>query len=74
MTLRVERRKLLSGTAAAALVANLPLPAIAQAKPIKIGLLTVKTGPLAQGGIRMEQGTRLFLKTAAISLPAAPRS
>src|SRR5215472_14601670 len=62
MTLRVGRRKLLGGSAAAALVANLPTPALAQAKPIKIGLLTVKTGPLAQGGIQMEQGTRLFLK------------
>src|SRR6516225_6967672 len=68
MTLRVGRRKLLSGTAAAALVANLPLPAIAQAKPIKIGLLTVKTGPLAQGGIQMEQGTRLFLKNSGDKL------
>jgi branched-chain amino acid transport system substrate-binding protein len=62
MTLRVGRRKLLGGTAAAAFVANLPMPALAQGKPIKIGLLTVKTGPLAQGGIQMEQGTRLFLK------------
>jgi branched-chain amino acid transport system substrate-binding protein len=62
MTPRIGRRKLLGGTAAAALVANLPIPALAQAKPIKIGLLTVKTGPLAQGGIQMEQGTRLFLK------------
>jgi branched-chain amino acid transport system substrate-binding protein len=51
MTLRVGRRKLLRGGAAMALVANLPMPALAQAKPIKIGLLTVKTGPLAQGGI-----------------------
>ena len=62
MTRRMGRRELLVGTAAAALVANLPMPALAQAKPIKIGLLTVKTGPLAQGGIQMEQGTRLFLK------------
>jgi branched-chain amino acid transport system substrate-binding protein len=38
------------------------MPAIAQNKPIKIGLLTVKTGPLAQGGIQMEQGTALFFK------------
>jgi branched-chain amino acid transport system substrate-binding protein len=43
-------------------VATLPLPAIAQNKPIRIGLLTVRTGPLAQGGIQMEQGTTLFLK------------
>ena len=68
MTLRVGRRKLLGGSAAAALVANLPTPALAQAKPIKIGLLTVKTGPLAQGGIQMEQGTRLFLKDSGDKL------
>ena len=68
MTLRVGRRKLLGGTAAAALVANLPMPALAQGKPIKIGLLTVKTGPLAQGGIQMEQGTRLFLKDSGDKL------
>src|SRR5215471_10267915 len=68
MTLRVGRRKLLGSSAAAALVGNLPLPAIAQAKPIKIGLLTVKTGPLAQGGIQMEQGTRLFLKDSGDKL------
>jgi branched-chain amino acid transport system substrate-binding protein len=29
---------------------------------VRIGLLTVKTGPLAQGGIQMEQGITLFLK------------
>jgi branched-chain amino acid transport system substrate-binding protein len=48
----------------AVLAASLPLPAIAQGKPIRIGLLTVKTGPLAEGGIQMEQGTKLFLKDA----------
>src|SRR5215472_14191298 len=37
-------------------------PAIAQAAPFKIGLLTVKTGPLAQGGIQMEQGIVALLK------------
>src|SRR6516225_8111731 len=68
MTLRVGRRKLLGGSAAAALVANLPMPALAEAGPIKIGLLTVKTGPLAQGGIQMEQGTRLFLKDSGDKL------
>ena len=34
----------------------------AQAAPFKLGLLTVKTGPLAQGGIQMEQGVLTFLK------------
>ena len=32
----------------------------AQAAPFKLGLLTVKTGPLAQGGIQMEQGVVTF--------------
>lgn len=59
MTVKVRRRTLLAGAAA---VAALPLPALAQNKPIRIGLLTVKTGPLAQGGIQMEQGMLLFLK------------
>jgi branched-chain amino acid transport system substrate-binding protein len=56
---RLDRRAFLAGTA---LTAALPMPAIAQNKPIRIGLLTVKTGPLAQGGIQMEQGVNLFLK------------
>jgi branched-chain amino acid transport system substrate-binding protein len=59
MTARLTRRTFLAGTAGAA---TLPMPAIAQNKPIRIGLLTVKTGPLAQGGLQMEQGTALFLK------------
>jgi branched-chain amino acid transport system substrate-binding protein len=59
MTGTIARRTLLATAAAAA---TLPMPAIAQNKPIRIGLLTVKTGPLAQGGIQMEQGVTLFLK------------
>ena len=55
----LDRRSFLAATAAAV---ALPMPAIAQNKPIRIGLLTVKTGPLAQGGIQMEQGVALFLK------------
>ena len=59
MTVTVSRRKFLIGTA---LAATFPSPAFAQNKPVRIGLLTVKTGPLAQGGIQMEQGTIRFLK------------
>src|SRR3954464_2765191 len=58
----IRRRTLLKSAAGVALAANMPLPAFAQNKPVKIGLLRVKTGPLAQGGIQMEQGTNLFLK------------
>src|SRR3989442_3417209 len=61
MPAKLDRRTFLAGTALAA-AASLPRPARAQAKPVRIGLLTVKTGPLAQGGIQMEQGTIRFLK------------
>jgi branched-chain amino acid transport system substrate-binding protein len=62
MKVKSGRREFLAGSAAAAIAMNLPVPAIGQEKPIRIGLLTVKTGPLAQGGIQMEQGIALFLK------------
>ena len=60
----VTRRTLLAGTAAGAAAAfgGFPAPAIAQAAPFKLGLLTVKTGPLAQGGIQMEEGILTYLK------------
>jgi branched-chain amino acid transport system substrate-binding protein len=59
---KVTRRALLAGTAAAAAFSRFPSPAVAQAAPIKVGLLTVKTGPLAQGGNQMEQGVLTYLK------------
>src|SRR5579875_810827 len=48
-----------AGTAAQALGFSI---ARAQAEPIKIGLLTILTGPLAFGGIQCRQGIELFLK------------
>ena len=64
MARKISRRTMMAGTAAgvAAAAFNFPKPAIAQAAPFKLGLLTVKTGPLAQGGIQMEQGVMTFLK------------
>jgi branched-chain amino acid transport system substrate-binding protein len=59
---RISRRKMLAGTAAIAGASAFPMPSIAQNAPFKLGLLTVKTGPLAQGGIQMEQGVQVFLK------------
>ena len=58
----LTRRRFVVRAAGAAAAASLPLPAIAEAKPVKIGLLTIKTGPLAPAGIQLEQGTLLFLK------------
>jgi branched-chain amino acid transport system substrate-binding protein len=70
MARRVSRRALLAGTAAgtAAAFSRLSAPAVAQNAPIKIGLLTVKTGPLAQGGIQMEQGALTYLKEMDYSM------
>src|SRR5260370_4807187 len=58
----MHRRKVLRGLAGAGLVALKAPMVLAQASPCKIGVLTVKTGPLAQGGIQMEQGILTFLK------------
>ncbi len=60
----MHRRKVLKGMAATgASLAVLKAPYVhAQGAPFKLGLLTVKTGPLAQGGIQMEQGVQIFLK------------
>src|SRR5262245_44453441 len=62
MSVTVTRRRFLAGTMGTAAAAMVPVPAFAQQKPVKIGLLTVKTGPLAQGGLQMEQGIVRFLK------------
>ena len=44
----MHRRTVLQGLAAAGIAA--PAIARAQAGPIRVGFLTVKTGPLASGG------------------------
>ncbi|MGH7090011.1 MAG: ABC transporter substrate-binding protein [Stellaceae bacterium] len=64
----LNRRSVLLGSAAAAATAALPRVAIAQGKPFKLGLLTVKTGPLAEGGIQMEQGLTAYLKDRGMTL------
>src|SRR5256886_7685868 len=52
-------RGFLLGVVAAAC---LSLPAAAQTEPIRIGFLSVRTGPLAAGGRQMEEGINLLLK------------
>ncbi|MGH6967914.1 MAG: ABC transporter substrate-binding protein, partial [Stellaceae bacterium] len=68
MTTKLDRRAFMAGTAAIAGAAALPIPAIAQQKPIKIGLMTVKTGGLAAGGIHLEEGITCFLKDKNFTL------
>jgi branched-chain amino acid transport system substrate-binding protein len=64
MSRKMTRRKFMATTAAGAAAATFkfPMPAIAQGAPFKLGLLTVKTGGLAEGGIQMEQGVLTWLK------------
>jgi branched-chain amino acid transport system substrate-binding protein len=59
-----NRRRFIQSAAAAAGAAQLGFPAIgrAQGEAIRLGLLTVKTGALASGGIDMERGLTIFLK------------
>ena len=51
-------------TAAAVLCAATAFssPAQAQQEPLRLGFLSVRTGPLAAGGKQMEEGIQLFLK------------
>jgi branched-chain amino acid transport system substrate-binding protein len=58
-----SRRDFMAGAAVAAATAT--VPGFAQTSsgsdPVRIGLLTVKTGPLASGGIDMERAMRMYL-------------
>src|SRR3954467_806291 len=58
----MKRRTVLQGMLASTAAVGMPAVARAQGAPFKLGLMTVKTGPLAQGGIQMEQGIATFLK------------
>src|SRR3954464_16085639 len=58
----VHRRTVLTGMLGASALVAAPAILRAQGAPMKIGFLTVKTGPLASGGIQMEQGLTLYLK------------
>ncbi len=55
----LSRRTVLGFGAAAGLM---PAAAWAESEPLKVGFLTVNTGPLAAGGKQMEEGLTQFLK------------
>ncbi len=62
--MKVSRRAAIKGAlAVGASTQVIKIPAaVAQPAPIQVGFLTVKTGPLASGGIQMEQGITAFFK------------
>lgn len=64
----LDRRRFLAGAATVAGIATFPMPSIAQNAPLKIGLMTVKTGPLAAGGLHIEEGISCFLKEKNFTL------
>jgi len=57
-----NRRRFIQAAGAGAGASALPSFALAQSSPMRLGLMTVKTGPLASGGIDMERGLTIFLK------------
>src|SRR6266567_2166486 len=67
------RRSFLQGVAAVGL-ASLAKPWVARAAsgPMRVGFLTVKTGPLASGGLQLEQGLTLYLKERNNTLAGRP--
>jgi branched-chain amino acid transport system substrate-binding protein len=60
----ISRRQFVGGVASAGIASmTIPSAVIAQdSRPIRIGMLAVKTGPLASGGIDMELAMTMFLK------------
>jgi len=70
----MNRRTVMKGALAAGVATSvLKVPAaVAQAGPIKVGFLTIKTGPLASGGLQMEQGMVTFFKQRNNTLSGRP--
>jgi|EndMetStandDraft_8_1072994.scaffolds.fasta_scaffold33480_2 branched-chain amino acid transport system substrate-binding protein len=70
--MNVQRRTVLKGMLGASALVAAPAILRAQSGPMKIGFLTVKTGPLAAGGIQMEQGLTVYLKERNNMLAGRP--
>ena len=58
----IDRRSFIQGSAVAGLGLAVPNLFAQGNEPVRLGLLTVKTGPLASGGIDMELGLKQWLK------------
>jgi branched-chain amino acid transport system substrate-binding protein len=57
---KISRRKFLAATGAATAIAQVARPDVAQQNSVKIGLMTVKTGGLAAGGVHLKRGSPVF--------------
>src|SRR5438067_7534303 len=70
----VNRRTVIKGALAAGVATQaFKVPAaVAQAAPLRVGFLTIKTGPLASGGLQMEQGLTVFFKERNNTLAGRP--
>jgi branched-chain amino acid transport system substrate-binding protein len=74
LAMSMNRRTVIKGALATGVAAQaLRVPtASAQAGPIRVGLLCVKTGALASGGLQMEQGMNVFFKDRNNQLAGRP--
>src|SRR5215510_11320092 len=72
LAMSVHRRTVLKGMLGTSAIVAAPAIVRAQSGPMKVGFLTVKTGPLASGGIQMEQGLTLYLKERNNMLAGRP--
>jgi branched-chain amino acid transport system substrate-binding protein len=70
MLMAFTRRRFVqaTGSGVALTALGFPLTASAQSESVRLGLMTVKTGPLASGGIDMERGLTQFLKERSNTL------
>jgi branched-chain amino acid transport system substrate-binding protein len=60
--MQLNRRRFVQAGAAAAAALAFSRNALSQSANLRIGLMTVKTGPLASGGIDMERALVMYLK------------
>jgi branched-chain amino acid transport system substrate-binding protein len=60
--LRTSFRSALAVLAAASAALIWPAASFGQSEPLRVGFLTVRSGPLAAGGRQMEEGIQLLLK------------
>jgi branched-chain amino acid transport system substrate-binding protein len=60
--MRFNRRRFVQASSALAGALVVPGVGFSQSAPIRVGLMTVKTGPLASGGIDMERALAMYLR------------